>query len=266
MVTGAISDTKYSIIQNEGIVGDVTSHNLFLLLSGMTEDDAHGMWHDSPIRLGYDIHAGFYFPDNSELAAAMYSSGQSFVVEPILIDEREQSGKNPFSPTQAYVEINGVSQRRRVSNSGSAYVSNLPVDIDRIKEAYRFLDEKLYEESIRHFVEEAEKNSPETLGEFLRLMHSDLLRNQIGCLPNVSVSDMKFDKFDIQNGHTEHNEEVHKNQQILYIGVHKLAAGDARSFSRVADKFRKARQEGRLSENPIYIITPQNPVSYFRRD
>ncbi|MBI4162939.1 MAG: hypothetical protein HY513_04600 [Candidatus Aenigmarchaeota archaeon] len=192
--------------------------------------------------------------------------GKNFIIEPTLVDEREQSGKNPFSPTQVYIEIKGKPKRQRISDSSSSYVSKSNLDMTRIKNAYKTLSHNLYEGLVRQFIEEAEARSSESLGEFLRLMHYSILRKQLGGLSNVSVSEMRYDVFDIQSGHTEHNEDVHKEQQVLYIGLHKLSIGDDRSFRRVADNFRKARQERILGENPKYIITPQNPMPYFRDD
>ena len=219
---------------------------------------------NNEIRLGYDIHAGFYFPDNDGIKAIIEYSPEKFTIYPTMIDEREQSGKNPFSPTQVYVEINGIPKRMRVTDKKSIYLSELSLDIERIKTSYRLLSPDFYESRIRGFVENTEAYGAKTLGDFIMKMSSVILNEQMQSLHNVSINEIKYDKFDDNIGHTEHSEIVHRNHDILYIALHKLSVGDLPSFERLAKKFRTSREEGKLLENPKYIITPQNPLPYFR--
>lgn len=254
MIIGVVSHELMYLVIRENKFSREPLNSVVERISSIDEETIH---------LGYDIHAGFNFPDNTGLRLVLESSPKYFIVEPTLIDEREQSGKNPYSPTQVHVEIKGKRQRIRVAESGSTYVSRLPLDIKRIEDAYRQLSEELYQEHIRPLFEEIVKYQAENLGEFLRLMHFLLLKQQIGQLPNVSLSDMRFDKYNLERGDTDHNVLLHKEQQVLYIALHKVAIGDERSLIRVIEKFAKAREERHLGTNPIYIITPLNPRTYF---
>jgi hypothetical protein len=255
VVTGATEESKYLAIEEGEIYRDISIDELVSKLSKIEND---------PLIVGYDIHAGFNFPDNRDLRKLFEGLDKNILLEPTIIDEREQSGKNSFSPTQVYVELKGKSQRRRVAKSKSTFVSQLWVDYERILNAYRELSDELYEE-VEPLVNKVRIRYPKNLGEFLAAMHHLLLIEQLRGLSNLSISDIRFDKYNPEKGKVDHPETRHKNHDILYIGLHKITIGYERELEYLVDKFTKVRKEGLLGEKPRYIITPLNPRTYFRR-
>ncbi len=256
MVIGAaIEEAKYLVIEQGKIHVGVSIDELALMLSSIGTGS---------LIVGYDIHAGFNFPDNNGLRKLFQSLGKNILLEPTVIDEREQSGKNPFSPIQAYVQLGGKSQRRRVAGSSSAFVSQLGIDYERVLGAYRELDSELYL-GVELLVHQARMREPKNLGEFLAIMHHLLLIKQLDGLGNLLISDIRFDKYNPEMGDVDHPETRHINHDALYMGLHKITTGNEGSLEYLADKFTRARENGLLDGNPRYIITPLNPRTYFRR-
>ncbi len=116
-------DERYLVVSDHGVARDVPWHGFRDILSGID---------GSPVRLGYDVHVGFNFPDLSALVQAISHLEAPVLIEPAMIDERESSGRKPFSPTQAYIEIGGKPHRYRIVNSRlrTRYVSLIQVDIE----------------------------------------------------------------------------------------------------------------------------------------
>lgn len=254
MVIGAIEESRYLVI-DEYIHRNIFFDELIEKISRIEMDS---------ITMGYDIHAGFNFPDNTNLKALLENLSKPVLLEPIMIDEREQSGKNPFSPTQVYVELNGREQRKRIEKSSSTFVSQAGIEYGKVLDAYKELSSEIYEE-VEPVVTEVRMRNPKNLGEFLAAMHHFLLKTQLDGLSNFQVSDPRFDKYIPEIGDVDHPETRHKKHDILYIGLHKITIGDERSLQYLVDKFRKARKQGLLTEKPRYIIIPLNPRTYFRR-
>lgn len=208
----------------------------------------------NPLRIGYDIHLGFNFPDNSGFRMLCENINKPVIVEPIAIDEREQSGRVPFSPTQVYVEVGGKVLRRRVANSRSTFLSQLECDVDKIREIYREL-------SFREAEILAKKIGPEkSLGEFLVAMHYAILRQQLNDLDNVSVSEPRYDRYNCKSGETSHSPTCHITHDLLYIPLHKG------KLEQIINTFETARTAGLLSQEPKFIILPiELPRTYFKK-
>jgi hypothetical protein len=214
-----------------------------------------------PVVIGYDVHAGFNVPDLGTLASILQSSPRRFLVEPTIIDERETSGKKPFSPTQIYVELAGKPLRRRIASERdqSRYASQLPVDANQVEVAFGLFHRGLYRERILPVLEEVRARSPATLGDYLLELHQVVLHRQLA-LPNVTISAMRFDRFDPVSGAVRHGVEVHREHRLIYIGLSK--EGIEQGFTdHLLDVFREAKAAGCAVS---FIATPLQPRSYFR--
>ena len=212
-------------------------------------------WLGNTINIGVDIHAGFYFPDLDSLRHVIASNPPiQFNIHPTLIDERRQSG-DFFSPVQVYVEKKGRVYRSRIADSDSTYVSQIPVDVDRIERAYRELIEKWegsHEEHLLRYIREHDPD-PQTLGEFLRLVHKELIKQQLG---PVRISETRFDKYDPAKGYTDHREESHNDHDVVYIGL-------AKDPKFVFDKFDQPAI--RVHGKTKLVVVPMAPRHYFSR-
>ncbi len=241
---------KYLVIKGNEIQRDVSIDELIKTVFEIENNS---------LAMGYDAHLGFNFPDNTNLRKLLERSGKTIFVETRFIDEREQSGKHPFSPTQVYVEINGRPTRQRVVNGSSTYVSQQPLNLEKIIEAYKELG---FEKEIKSLFEKIMEKAPKNLGEFLVLTHHLLLNQQLSGLKNVSVSSPKFDKYNPKTKSTGHEVTAHSNHHLLWIGLHGCRE---RSLGYLVKKFEEGRKRGLINENPRYIIIPQNPTTHFRR-
>lgn len=215
----------------------------------------------NPLVIGYDVHAGFNVPDLAALASILRASDRQFHVEPTIIDERETSGKKPFSPTQVYVEVAGKPLRRRVASERdqSRYASQLPVDAGQVEAAFGLFHRGLYRDRISPVLEEVRARSPATLGDYLLELHQVILRRQLS-LPNVTISAMRFDRCDPVSGSVRHGVEVHREHRLIYIGLSK--EGIEQGFTEhLLDVFREAKA-ARCAVS--FIATPLHPQPYFR--
>lgn len=215
----------------------------------------------NPLVIGYDVHAGFNVPDLAALASILRASDRQFRVEPTIIDERETSGKKPFSPTQVYVEVAGKPLRRRVASERdqSRYASQLPVDASQVEAAFSLFHRGLYRDRISPVLEEVRARSPATLGDYLLELHQVILRRQLS-LPNVTISAMRFDRCDPVSGAVRHGVEVHREHRLIYIGLSK--EGIEQGFTEhLLDVFREAKA---AKCSVSFIATPLHPQPYFR--
>lgn len=215
----------------------------------------------NPLVIGYDVHAGFNVPDLAALASILRASDRQFHIEPTIIDERETSGKRPFSPTQVYVEVAGKPLRRRVASERdqSRYASQLPVDAGQVETAFGLFHRGLYRDRISPVLEEVRTRSPGTLGDYLMELHQVILRRQLS-LPNVTISAMRFDRCDPVSGSVRHGVDVHREHRLIYIGLSK--EGIEQGFTEhLLDVF----QEAKASRCAVsFIATPLHPQPYFR--
>jgi L-seryl-tRNA(Ser) seleniumtransferase len=216
---------------------------------------------DDPLVIGYDIHAGFNVPDLEPLASLLQRSSRRVRVEPRIIDERETSGKNPFSPTQVLVQIRGRPRRRRIASERDQlrYASQLPVDPARVEHAFSELHRGLFRERILPVLEAVRAQSPATLGDYLLQLHQFVLRRQLAA-PNVEIRPMSFDRCDPVSGVVQHGVGVHREHRIVYIGLSK--EGIEPGFTEhLLDVWRESQAAGCAVS---LIATPLQPVSYFR--
>ena len=205
---------------------------------------------------GYDVHAGFRFFDSSWICYVL-DIGKEVRLQPTIIDESEQWGKRNFSPLQVVVELNGVEKRRRVGNGKSKYSSQHIAELEDIKMAYSELDGKLYKNEIRLLLDMKDKNYAINLGDFQANLHEKILRKQLAFLEKICVLPAVFDRYNVDSGKTSHLETAHKRQDVLFIGLLK----DPHSLM---EKFSRAREEGKLGENPRLVVAPVEPQLYFR--
>lgn len=241
--------TRYLVIKGNEIQRDVSLAELIKTVSGIESNS---------LVMGYDAHLGFKIPDNANLRELLKGLGKTISVETRFIDERKQSGRH-FSPTQVYVEINGRPTRKTVANSSSTYVSQQPLNLGKIIEAYKELG---FEKEIKSLLEKMMERELKNLGEFLSSIHHLLLNQQLSGLKNVSVSSPKFDKYNPETKSTGHEVTTHNKHHLLWIGLHGLRE---RSLEYLIEKFEGARKTGLIGKNPRYIIIPQNPTTHFRR-
>ncbi|HZJ67301.1 MAG TPA: L-seryl-tRNA(Sec) selenium transferase [Kofleriaceae bacterium] len=216
---------------------------------------------DDPLVIGYDIHAGFNVPDLETLAALLHRAPMRIRVEPRIIDERETSGKNPFSPTQVYAEIGGRTRRRRIASERDQlqYVSQLPVDTNQVEAAFAELHSGLFRDRIQPVLEMVRAIAPATLGDYLLQLHQVVVRCQLAA-PNVEVGAMSFDRCDPVTGVVQHGVEVHRRHRIVYIGLSK--EGIEPGFTdHLLDVWRESQTAGCAVS---LIATPLQPRPYFR--
>jgi hypothetical protein len=214
-----------------------------------------------PRVVGYDVHAGFNVPDLAALASILRASDRQFQIEPTIIDERETSGKKPFSPTQVYVEVAGKPLRRRIASERdqSRYASQLPVNADQVEAAFGLFHRGLYRDRISPVLEEVRARNPRTLGDYLLELHQVILRRQLA-LSNVTIRAMRFDRCDPASGSVRHGVEVHREHRFIYIGLSK--EGIEEGFTEhLLDVFRDARAAKCAVS---FIATPLHPQPYFR--
>lgn len=215
----------------------------------------------NPVVFGYDVHAGFNVPDLAALASILRASDRQFHLEPTIIDERETSGKKPFSPTQVYVEVAGKPLRRRIASERdqSRYASQLSVDAGEVETAFGLFHRGLYRDRISPVLEEVRARSPATLGDYLLELHQVILSRQLS-LPNVTISAMRFDRCDPDSGSVRHEVEVHREHRFIYIGLSKEGI-EQRFTEHLLDVFREAKAT-RCAVS--FIATPLHPQPYFR--
>jgi seryl-tRNA(Sec) selenium transferase len=224
-------------------------------------DERIRAFEDDPLVIGYDIHAGFNVPDLEPLASLLHRSSRKVRVEPRIIDERETSGKNPFSPTQVLVEIRGRPRRRRIASERDQlrYASQLPVDPTRVEEAFSGLHRGLFRERILPVLEAVRTQRPATLGDYLLQLHQVVLRRQLAA-SNVEIGPMNFDRCDPVSGVVQHGVGVHRQHRIVYIGLSK--EGIEPGFTEhLLDVWRESQAAGCAVS---LIATPLQPLSYFR--
>lgn len=244
--------STYLVIDDAGAHREVTAEALA---------DRIGALDGDPLVIGYDVHAGFNVPDLEILASILGASPRRFVVEPTIIDERETSGKKPFSPTQVYVELAGKPLRRRVvsEREQSRYASQLAVDPAQVEAAFGLFHRGLYRERISPVLAEVRARSPATLGDYLLELHQVILRRQLA-LPNVTIGAMRFDRCDPASATVHHGVEVHRRHRLIYIGLSK--EGIEPGFTdHLLDVWREARAAGCAVS---FIATPLEPRPYFR--
>jgi L-seryl-tRNA(Ser) seleniumtransferase len=224
-------------------------------------DERIGALEGEPLVIGYDVHAGFYVPDLEGLASLLRASPKQFRVDPTIIDERETSGKNPFSPTQVYVEVLGKPLRRRIVSEREQlrYASQLPVDFAQVESAFAEFHRGLYRDRILPVLDEVRAQRPATLGDYLLGLHQVILRRQLAS-PNVAVGAMRFDRCDPGSGAVQHSVEAHREHRIIYIGLSK--EGIEQGFTEhLLDVWRESKAAGCAVS---FIVTPLQPRPYFR--
>lgn len=244
--------STYLLVDDTGVHRDVAAEVL--------EDRIRALEGD-PVVIGYDVHAGFHVPDLEVLAAILRASPRRFHVEPTMIDERETSGRKPFSPTQVYVEVAGKPLRRRIASERdqSRYASQLPVDSNQVEVAFSLFHRGLYRERILPVLEAVRAQHPATLGDYLLELHQVILRRQLA-LPNVQVAAMRFDRCDPVSATVRHGVEVHREHRLIYIGLSK--EGIEPGFTdHLLDVWREAKAAGCAV---AFIATPLHPRPYFR--
>ena len=208
------------------------------------------------IRIDADFHAGFRFVDPVYLVELVRKSSRKFRIQPILIDEREQSGKL-FLPTQVEGEAYGNPKVRRVANTKSTYTSQITADIGKVRAAYKSLDQEIYENSVKPILDIVESKKPGKLGEIQKLIFEEIIRNRLEGLGNYEILDSIFEPYDPSKNHTGHRENVHSEADLVYIGLIK-------DTGFAASKFTDSKRSGLLEGEPIVVI-PENPFRYFRR-
>jgi hypothetical protein len=209
------------------------------------------------IRIGYDVHLGFNFPDNSDLREILRALNEKQIaLEMIGIDERGQSGNHPFSPMHVHCEIDGKTIRKKIFDRKSIFLSQIKCDREKIVDTYRFLS---FEEKIKELISLVKPSSDEeSLGEFLLKMHYEILKKQFLGSSNVVIKPAKYDRWNPITGKV-HEPVAHKHHHILYIPLHK------EQYERIAEKFKNAKKAGILGRKPEYIILPINTKTHFKK-
>lgn len=249
--------SRYLIVSSQGVYEDVSWDGFKDIILGL-----HGS-PDEQVVIGYDVHLGFNFPDLTGFVQALSHTSRPMVIEPAMIDERESSGRNPFSPTQAVVEIGGRLQRHRIASASlrSLYLSQIELELDRVAKAYQHLAQRLYREAIAPLIAEARAHAPRSLGALCHLMHDALLRRQLAHLPHVTIAPSRYDAYDPALAEVAHPADTHVGHHLIFIGLSKAAVADQKFIAHLVEVLQAVQDAG---ASLTHIVTPQDSHCFFR--
>jgi hypothetical protein len=210
------------------------------------------------LQICYESHLGFKIPHPYFFAEIIKQLKKNCTIWPHFIDERERSGGKTFMPTEVYVKGKTVSLDVSQDWISRIKMGKGKLDVETILEIYRQNSYKLFLR-MKKLIGTRKASS---LGEFLVLTHTEILKEGLQGIPNATIESPHFYQMQ-KSGKTGHTVADHNNHDVVFLAVHTLSTEkDNRLLKEFIKRWKHGREEKLLKDNPKYIIIQKLPDMY----